>query len=93
MSNTVPNSMPGDDPVEAAFRAAVISRRETCWVKEPSRVHLLQELHYVATTPQHRKSSIAIIAEANSGKSAIFRKYQELHPRHDWDDRTIVPVC
>ncbi|WP_407572254.1 TniB family NTP-binding protein [Deinococcus altitudinis] len=87
----IPATTPEADAAEKAFRDEVIRRRETCWVKEPSRVELLKELHYVATTPQHRKSSIAIIAEANSGKSAILRKYQESYPSYERKDRTIVP--
>ncbi|MGY2894696.1 TniB family NTP-binding protein [Deinococcus sp. UYEF24] len=83
--------MTDDDQSDRKFRDEVINRRESCWIQEQSRTNLLKELHYVATTPQHRKHSIAIVAEANSGKSAIFRKYQELYPRHERDDRTIVP--
>lgn len=70
----------------------VILRRENFWIELPEREELLERLHRLATQPaRSRERSMAIIAEANGGKSGLLKRYQALHPRYDLEDRTIVP--
>lgn len=70
----------------------VILRRENYWLELPEREELLMRLDRLASQPDRsRERSMAIIAEANGGKSGILKRYQALHPSYELEDRTIVP--
>lgn len=63
------------------IRNAVIARREAMWYPEPQRSELLKELDALAHEPsRHRVRSLAIVGEANSGKSTLIKQYAKLHP-------------
>ncbi len=72
-------------------RNATISSREGFWYPEPCREMLLAELHALTTDPpRHRTRSIAIIAEANGGKSRVAKRYMELHAPVEHEDATAI---
>lgn len=74
-------------------RHALIRHREALWYPEPSRTALLEELHAIATDPaRHRTRSVAIIAEANGGKSALIQRYLAQHPPVDGKEARHIPA-
>lgn len=74
-------------------RHTLIEHREALWYPEPSRTALLGELHAIATDPaRHRTRSIAIIAEANGGKSALIQRYMTLHPPVYGEEAVHIPA-
>ena len=84
--------IPNPDTERKARRAAARERREEFWFPEPKREGLLTLLDELANDPpRQRERSIAIIAEANNGKSVLVRRYLERHPRFRTADRNIVP--
>lgn len=75
------------------IRNAVISRREGMWYPEPQRHALLTELDAIAREPnRHRVRSLAIVGEANSGKSTLIKQYVKLHPVVKGQEGTEVPA-
>lgn len=97
MTMTVPQSMTAvpspihSDPKDCS-REEVVLRREGFWFPEPKREALLTSLHLLANDPpRQRERSIAIIAEANNGKSALLAQYLERHPRFEGEERSVVP--
>ena len=97
MTMTIPQSVTPDISAlrlnpEDSLREAVVQRREGFWFPEPKREALLKSLHLLANDPPRlRERSIAIIAEANNGKSALLAQYLERHPRLSFEDRNVVP--
>ena len=77
-------------------RKAIVERRETFWMPEESRTQLLEELACMAQIGMARQMSLAIVAEANSGKTALLKHYCEQHPPYEQEDesgsRTIMPA-
>lgn len=68
-----------------------LNRREGFWFPEPERERLLAYLDQLANSaPRQRERSIAIIAEANNGKSALLKRYMERHPSSEEKGRKIV---
>jgi hypothetical protein len=78
---------------DKAHRNKTIKSREELWMPEEFRDDLIDELHALTTDPlRHRTRSIAIIAEANGGKSSIAKRYLKLHPPVVDDDITVIPA-
>ena len=84
--------IPNPDTERKARRAAARERREGFWFPEPKREELLTLLDELANDPpRQRERSIAIVAEANNGKSALVKRYLERHPNSRTTDRKIIP--
>jgi Bacterial TniB protein len=78
---------------DKAHRNKTIKSREELWMPEEFRDDLIDELHALTTDPlRHRTRSIAIIAEANGGKSSIAKRYLKLHPPVVDAEITIIPA-
>jgi Bacterial TniB protein len=82
-------------PLSDAYRNRIIEARENLWYPEPERENLLAHLDALSSSPlRHRTRSIAIIAEANGGKSGIINRYLITHPPVDDGERTTIPtIC
>jgi Bacterial TniB protein len=74
-------------------RSLIAQRRDRLWLPDPTREALLNDLHELATGPKrHRQRSIAIIAQANAGKTSVARRYIQQHPAHRVDGQLQVPA-
>ena len=71
----------------------IIKARENLWYPEPEREKLLGYIDRLSKNPlRHRTRSVAIIAEANGGKSGIITRYLLTHPRVDNGEQTTIPA-
>lgn len=70
-------------------------RRRRFWYEETSREAVLEELFALASEPKEegdRLTSIAIVGEANAGKTRLAREYLERHPSTDGETGRKVPA-
>jgi Bacterial TniB protein len=74
-------------------RSLIAQRRDRLWLPDPTREALLNDLHELGTGPKrNRQRSIAIIAQANAGKTALAKQYMQRHPEHRINGRLQVPA-
>lgn len=74
-------------------RHAIISWREHKWYPEAKRMGVLKELKHLITDPRrHRARSLAIVADANGGKTLLIKRLVAEHAPRDGEEAQEIPV-